>query len=62
MDNKIRIIPSIGYQDAKKAIKWLCEAFDFSEDAVYETEDGKIRPSFGVMLTLVSQPVRQAGI
>jgi len=42
MENKVRIIPSIGYQDAKKAIKWLCEAFDFEEDAVYETEDGKV--------------------
>ena len=42
MENKVRIIPSIGYQDAKKAIKWLCDAFNFNEDAVYETEEGKI--------------------
>jgi len=42
MDNKVRIIPSIGYQDAKTAIQWLCEAFGFQENAVYETEDGKI--------------------
>jgi len=42
MDHKVRIIPSITYQDAKKAIKWLCEAFDFQEDAVYETQDGKV--------------------
>ena len=42
MEKKVRIIPSISYQDAKRAIKWLCEAFDFSEDAVHETEDGKV--------------------
>nr|MBI1230219.1 glyoxalase [Cytophagales bacterium] len=42
MDTKVRIIPSIGYQDAKNAVKWLCEAFDFKENALYETEDGKV--------------------
>lgn len=42
MDQKVRIIPSIGYQDAKKAIKWLCDAFNFNENVVYKTEDGKI--------------------
>ena len=42
MENKVRIIPSIGYQDAKKAIKWLCDAFNFDEGAVYETDEGKI--------------------
>jgi len=42
MDNKVRIIPSISYHDARKAIKWLCQAFGFNEDAVYETEEGKV--------------------
>ena len=42
MDNKVRIIPSVSYQNAKVAIKWLCKAFDFKEHAVYETEDGNI--------------------
>jgi uncharacterized glyoxalase superfamily protein PhnB len=42
MNNKVRIILSIGYRDAKAAIKWLCQAFDFTQDAVYETEEGKV--------------------
>ncbi len=42
MNNRIRIIPSLSYRDAKAAINWLCKAFDFKEDAVYQTEDGKI--------------------
>lgn len=42
MEIKSRFIPCLGYQDAKKAIKWLCDAFDFKENAVYESDDGKI--------------------
>ena len=42
MEARPRIIPTLGYKDAKKAIKWLCEAFDFEEKAVYDTEDGKV--------------------
>lgn len=42
MDNNVRIIPSLSYHDAKKAIKWLCNAFDFKEHVVYEGEDGKV--------------------
>ncbi len=39
---KHRIIPSLRYADAKNAIQWLCDSFDFTKNAVYETEDGKI--------------------
>lgn len=42
MDNKVRIIPSMSYRDAGEAIKWLCKAFDFEENAVFHTADGKI--------------------
>ena len=42
MDKKVRIIPSLSYKKAREAIKWLCEAFDFKEDTVYETEDGEV--------------------
>ncbi len=30
------------YNDAKKLIEWLCSAFEFERNAVYESEDGKI--------------------
>ena len=42
MDNKVRIIPSLSYKNAKEAIKWLCDAFGFEKNTVYETEDGKV--------------------
>ena len=42
MEIKSRIIPALKYKDAKKAIQWLCDAFDFEENAVYESEDGKV--------------------
>lgn len=42
MKTTSRFIPSLGYQDAPKAIKWLCEVFDFEEKAVYETDDGSV--------------------
>jgi len=42
MDTKVRIIPSLVYKDAKKAITWLCDAFGFRKDVVYDTEEGKV--------------------
>lgn len=42
MEVKSRFIPTLGYKDAKKAIKWLCEAFGFEEKVVYNTQDGKV--------------------
>ncbi|WP_373515790.1 VOC family protein [Persicitalea sp.] len=40
--NKSRIIPSLLYNDAEKAIEWLCDAFGFDESFIYQSEDGKI--------------------
>ncbi len=31
------MFPALRYKDAKKAIRWLCEAFGFEKLAVYET-------------------------
>lgn len=35
------IIPSLRYRDARAMIEWLCKAFGFEKNAVYE-EDGVI--------------------
>ncbi len=42
MKNKASIIPSMRYQDAPTAIKWLCGAFGFQENLVVPGENGKI--------------------
>ena len=34
------IIPCIGYNDAIKAIDWLCEAFGFEKHQVFTNENG----------------------
>ncbi|WP_238431597.1 VOC family protein [Streptomyces cavernae] len=36
------IFPTLTYTDAKAAIRQLTEAFGFSEQAVYEAEDGTV--------------------
>ncbi len=36
------IIPSFRYQDAPRAIDFLCEAFGFEKHAVYANDDGTI--------------------
>ncbi|MGW0736164.1 VOC family protein [Streptomyces sp. NPDC002851] len=36
------ICPTLSYTDAKAAIRQLTEGFGFTENAVYESEDGKI--------------------
>ena len=36
------VIPVLKYDDAKKAVKWLCEAFGFKEHAVHAGEDGTV--------------------
>ena len=42
MKAEIRIIPTLAYKDAKKAIKWLVDAFEFEKNMVHESEDGKV--------------------
>ena len=42
METKSRFIPTLAYKDAKRAIKWLCDAFGFEEKVIYESEDGKV--------------------
>lgn len=36
------IIPALRYEDAPAAIDWLCKAFGFEKQAVYEGENGTI--------------------
>lgn len=42
MESNARIIPSMGYHEAKKMIQWLTEAFGFEEKSMHETEEGKV--------------------
>ena len=39
---KISVIPALQYRDAKAAIEFLCKAFGFEKNAVYEEPDGSI--------------------
>jgi uncharacterized glyoxalase superfamily protein PhnB len=36
------IYPALGYRDAKSAIRWLCDAFGFEEQAVHQGEDREV--------------------
>lgn len=36
------IIPTLRYDDAARAVQFLCEAFGFQRHAVSEGEDGRI--------------------
>jgi uncharacterized glyoxalase superfamily protein PhnB len=36
------IIPCLRYRDAHAAIEWLCKAFGFTKQAVYENEQGGV--------------------
>lgn len=36
------IIPCLRYRDARAAISWLCKAFGFAQQAVYENEQGRV--------------------
>lgn len=36
------IIPCLRYRDAHAAIDWLCKAFGFTKNAVYENEQGGV--------------------
>jgi uncharacterized glyoxalase superfamily protein PhnB len=42
MPAKISVIPALQYRDAKAAIDFLCKAFGFEKNAVYEEPDGSI--------------------
>ena len=42
MESKAKIIPSIRYNDCKKAIEWLCEAFDFEIYLKVPSDNGGI--------------------
>jgi uncharacterized glyoxalase superfamily protein PhnB len=36
------IVPCLRYHDAHAAIEWLCKAFGFTKNAVYENEKGGV--------------------
>jgi uncharacterized glyoxalase superfamily protein PhnB len=42
MPAKISVIPALQYNDAKTAIEFLCTAFGFAKNAVYEEPDGSV--------------------
>ena len=42
MPTKISVIPALQYNDAKAAIEFLCSAFGFAKNAVYEEPDGSV--------------------
>ena len=42
MPAKISVIPALQYRDAKNAIEFLCKAFGFERNAVYEEPNGSI--------------------
>jgi uncharacterized glyoxalase superfamily protein PhnB len=42
MAAKISVIPALQYNDAKTAIEFLCTAFGFAKNAVYEEPDGSV--------------------
>jgi uncharacterized glyoxalase superfamily protein PhnB len=39
-DTTATVIPAFRYRDAPAAIAWLCKAFGFEKQAVYEGKDG----------------------
>lgn len=41
-DTTSTIIPGLRYRDAHAAIEWLCNAFGFRKNAVYDDESGGI--------------------
>jgi uncharacterized glyoxalase superfamily protein PhnB len=42
MPAKITVIPALQYRDARAAIEFLCKAFGFDKNAVYEEPGGSI--------------------
>jgi len=40
--NGSTIIPAMRYRDAHAAIDWLCKAFGFEKQAVYEDDQGRV--------------------
>lgn len=42
MSAKISVIPALQYKNAKAAIEFLCRAFGFEKNVVYETPDGSV--------------------
>jgi uncharacterized glyoxalase superfamily protein PhnB len=42
LNTRATVIPSLRYRDAKGAIEWLCRAFGFEKQAVYEGEAGVV--------------------
>ena len=42
MAAEVTVIPALHYNDAKAAIEFLCTAFGFTKNAVYEDKDGSI--------------------
>jgi uncharacterized glyoxalase superfamily protein PhnB len=41
-DTTSTVIPCLRYRDAHSAIDWLCKAFGFEKQAVYDDEDGGV--------------------
>ena len=42
MAAQVSVIPALQYDDAKAVIEFLCNAFGFTKNAVYEESDGSV--------------------
>ena len=45
LNTRSTLIPCLTYRDAAAAIRWLCDTFGFTKQAVYEAPDGSIMHS-----------------
>ena len=64
-ENFPRLSPSLTYQDAAKAIDWLCDAFGFELRLKVEGEPGQILHSeltYGDGVIMVSQELSESPI
>ena len=63
-DTRVTIIPGMRYQDAPKAIDWLCRAFGFEKKLVVPNEDGSIahaQLTFGNGMVMLGSAGRHGG-
>ncbi|MGH8879149.1 MAG: VOC family protein [Stackebrandtia sp.] len=62
-DNSGNVYPILLYRDADAAIKWLIDAFGFTEQAVHRDENGTVAHSelrFGKGVIMLSQTAKPA--
>ena len=63
-NTRATIIPCLRYRDAPAAIKWLCSAFGFEKQAVYESDNGTIahaQLTFGNGMIMLGSVLKEEG-